>query len=74
MQARQLIDAARTLSLDEQLRVVEEIWDSIAALDDAPPLSEWQKTELDRQERHYRQGAERLHAADEVHAGLRNRR
>lgn len=74
MQARELIDEASTLSVDEKLRVVEEIWDSIAASDDAPPLSEWQKAELDRRERQYRHGAERLHAAEEVHPGLQNRR
>jgi hypothetical protein len=40
-QTRQLIDEARSLSLEEKLLLVEKIWDSIAAEGDAPPLSSW---------------------------------
>jgi putative addiction module component (TIGR02574 family) len=60
MHARELIDEARNLSLDEKLRVVEEIWDSIATDGDTPPLSKWQEAELDRREKLYRQGAEQF--------------
>ena len=73
MHARELIDEARNLSLDEKLRVVEEIWDSIAIDGDTPPLSKWQEAELDRREMLYRQGAEQLYCADEVHTRLRKR-
>jgi putative addiction module component (TIGR02574 family) len=73
MQANELIDEARNLSLDEKLRVVEEIWESIVTEADTPSLSTWQKAELDRREMLYRQGAEQLYAADEVHKRLRKR-
>jgi putative addiction module component (TIGR02574 family) len=74
MQNRQLIDEARSLSLDDKLLLVEEIWDSIAAEGDAPPLSSWQEAELDRREQLFRGGTEQLHTVDEVHAKLRKRR
>lgn len=38
----------RGLPLDERLRLVEDLWDSIAADQEALPLTAEQKTELDR--------------------------
>jgi putative addiction module component (TIGR02574 family) len=36
------------LSVAERIQIVEDIWDSIAAVPEAVPLSEDQKNELDR--------------------------
>ena len=36
------------LSVAERIQIVEDIWDSIAAVPEAVPLSEDQKEELDR--------------------------
>lgn len=36
------------LSIDERIRLVEDIWDSIAADQGALPLTDEQKAELDR--------------------------
>jgi putative addiction module component (TIGR02574 family) len=36
------------LPLDERLRLVEDVWDSIAATPDAVPVPDWHKSELDR--------------------------
>lgn len=36
------------LSVAERIQMVEDIWDSIAAVPEAVPLSEEQKKELDR--------------------------
>ena len=36
------------LPIDERIRLVEEIWDSIAEVPEAVPLTEAQKEELDR--------------------------
>ena len=36
------------LSVAERIQMVEDIWDSIAAVPEAVPLSEDQKSELDR--------------------------
>jgi len=36
------------LPVAERLRLVEAIWDSVAATQDALPLTQWQRDELDR--------------------------
>jgi putative addiction module component (TIGR02574 family) len=38
----------RKLSIAERIQIVEDIWDSIAADTDALPLTEDQRSELDR--------------------------
>lgn len=43
-----LLDQARALSLDDQLELVEALWDDIAARDAVPPPTSAQKAELDR--------------------------
>ena len=37
-----------SLSPEEKLRLLEEVWDSLAADPADVPLSEWQRRELDR--------------------------
>jgi putative addiction module component (TIGR02574 family) len=37
-----------SLSIPERLQLVEEIWDSLTAIPEAIPLTEYQKKELDR--------------------------
>jgi putative addiction module component (TIGR02574 family) len=44
----QLLDQARQLSLDEQIELVEALWDHIVERNAVPPLTEAQKGELDR--------------------------
>ncbi len=44
----QLLQQARVLDIDEQIELVEAIWDGIVSRDAAPSLTEAQKTELDR--------------------------
>lgn len=36
------------MSVSERIQLVEDIWDSIAAVSDSVPLTEEQKDELDR--------------------------
>ena len=43
-----MADDLRTLSIDERMQLVEDIWDSIAADQAAPPLTDDQRVELDR--------------------------
>ena len=43
------------LTLPERLQLVEDLWDSIAVEAEGLPLSDWQKTELQRRETAYRQ-------------------
>ncbi|MBI5890494.1 MAG: addiction module protein [Nitrosomonadales bacterium] len=44
----QLIQQARVLNTDEQIELVEAIWDGIVSRGAAPSLTETQKSELDR--------------------------
>jgi putative addiction module component (TIGR02574 family) len=44
----QLLQQASVLDVDEQIELVEAIWDSIVSRGAAPALTETQKTELDR--------------------------
>jgi putative addiction module component (TIGR02574 family) len=43
-----LLDQARKLSVQEQIELVEALWDGIAKHGDAPPPSAAQLAELDR--------------------------
>lgn len=38
----------RNLPLEDRIRIVEDLWDSIAHDQSALPLTPWQKAELDR--------------------------
>lgn len=44
----QLLQQASVLDIDEQIELVEAIWDSIVSRCAAPSLTETQKLELDR--------------------------
>ncbi len=44
----QLLQQARVLDIDEQIELVEAIWDGIVSRGTAPSLTEAQKAELDR--------------------------
>ena len=46
--AMELTKLARNLSISERIRLVEEIWDTIAEENEAFELTETQKRELDR--------------------------
>ena len=44
----ELVAEILALPVSERVRLVEAIWDSISAVPDALPLTQWQKNELDR--------------------------
>lgn len=44
----ELVAEILALPVDDRVRLVEAIWDSISAVPEALPLTEWQKEELDR--------------------------
>ena len=46
--AMELTEQARNLSIPERIRLVEEIWDTIAEENEAFELTDAQKRELDR--------------------------
>jgi putative addiction module component (TIGR02574 family) len=45
---QELIAEILALPVSERMRLIEAIWDSIAAVPEALPLTQWQKDELDR--------------------------
>jgi putative addiction module component (TIGR02574 family) len=45
---RDLVAEILALPVAERMRLVEAIWDSISAVPEALPLTDWQKQELDR--------------------------
>jgi putative addiction module component (TIGR02574 family) len=38
----------RALPVDERLKLIEELWDSIDVMAEALPLPEWHRAEIDR--------------------------
>ena len=58
------------LSVSERIQLVEEIWDSIAAHPESLPLTEAQKTELDRRLADYRSNPGQGRTWEEVRDSL----
>lgn len=63
----------KQLPLDERIRLVEDLWDSIAAEQSAIPLSSEQMEELDRRLDSYEADGDPGRPAKEVMSELRNR-
>jgi putative addiction module component (TIGR02574 family) len=61
------------LDLSEKLFLVEDIWDSIATSNSEIPMPEWQKQELDRGYKEYKEGNYGLHDWKAVHEDLRDK-
>ena len=59
------------LPVEERVRLVEAIWDSISAVPDAIPLTEWQRQELDRRLAEYEANPNSGITMQEVFSGLR---
>ena len=73
MKADQIKDEINKLELSEKLLLVEDIWDSIAASNSEIPMPEWQKQELNKRYKEYKEGALGLHDWKSVHEELRNK-
>jgi len=61
------------LPLEERLKLVEDIWDSIAAEQEALPLTQEQRRELDRRLDRYRVDGDRGAPAGESIKRIRSR-
>ena len=59
------------LSITERIQLVEDIWDSIAALPEAVPLTDAQRQELDRRLQAYAQNPNEGIAWDELKEHVR---
>jgi putative addiction module component (TIGR02574 family) len=62
------------LPLADKLRLVEDLWDSIASGDDQLPIPGWHLRELDRREQEQSSNPETGSSWDEVKARIRERR
>jgi len=60
------------LSVAERIQIVEDIWDSIAAVPEAVPLSEDEKKELDRRLEAYHLNPDAGSPWNEVRERIRN--
>ena len=61
----------RELPLDERIKLVEDLWDSIAADQQALPLTPEQRAELDRRLDAFEEDKNRGQLADEAIAEIR---
>ena len=68
-----MIADPRTLSIGERIRLVEDIWDSIAADQTLLPLTDEQRIELDRRLDAYESDKVRGREVGEVVAALKKR-
>ena len=59
------------LPLEERLRLVEAVWDSISVLPDAIPLTAWQREELDRRLTEYETNPDSGITMEEVFSRIR---
>ncbi|OGU71079.1 MAG: addiction module protein [Ignavibacteria bacterium RBG_16_34_14] len=73
MSVKEIIKQIDKLDLSEKLILVEDIWDSIARSNSVLPLYEWQKNELDKRYKEYKNGEQTLHEWNEVHEELRKK-
>lgn len=73
MRPNELIKEIDKLDVSEKLILVENIWDSIARSNSELPLPEWQKVELDKRYKEYKNGKLTLHEWQGVHEELRKK-
>ena len=67
------VDEILNLSIKERIRLVEEIWESIAASPEEIPLTLAQRKELDRRKREHRRNPSAAKPWAEVKARLEKR-
>lgn len=66
-------DPLLTLPIQERIRLVEDIWDSIAADQDALPVTDEQKRELDRRLEAYKKDGNKGREITDVISDIRKR-
>ncbi len=66
-----LVAEILALPVSERVRLVEAIWDSISAVPEALPLTQWQKDELDRRLAEFEADPDSGATLEEVFARIR---
>ena len=67
----ELVAEILALPVEERVRLVEAIWDSISAVPEALPLTDWQKQELDRRLEDLEKNPDAGSTLEEVFARIR---
>jgi putative addiction module component (TIGR02574 family) len=68
---QELVAEILALPVEDRVRLVEAIWDSISAVPEALPLTDWQKEELDRRLDDLEKNPEAGSTLEEVFARIR---
>jgi len=68
---QELVTEILALPVAERVRLVEAIWDSISAIPEALPLTEWQRQELDRRLAEFEANPDEGATLEEVFARIR---
>lgn len=68
---RELVAEILALPVGERMRLVEAIWDSISAVPEALPLTQWQREELDRRLAEFEADPDAGATLEEVFARIR---
>ena len=71
MRTEELKSEISKLDVTEKLLLVEEVWNEIASSNEALPLPEWQKKELDKRLNEYDQGEVEVVEWLQVHEDLK---
>jgi putative addiction module component (TIGR02574 family) len=73
MERTKMIDNLRRLPIDERIKIVEDLWDSIAADRNALSLTDAQKSEIDRRLDAYKSDRIKGRLASDVIADIRKK-
>ena len=73
MGPNEIVKEIKKLNLAEKLLLVEDVWDSIAQSNLELPMPEWQKRELDKRYKEYKEGNQKLHDWQSVHEEIRDK-
>ena len=68
---QELIAEILALPFAERVRLVDAVWDSISAVPEALPLSQWQKEELERRLAEFEADPDAGSSLEEVFARIR---
>ena len=68
---QELVAEILALPVQERVRLVEAIWDSISAVPEALPLTQWQREELDRRLAEFEADPEAGSTLEDVFARIR---
>lgn len=68
-----MIDQLKELPIDERIRIVEDLWDSIADDQNVQSLTDEQRAELDRRLNAYKLDGDKGRPAEDVISDIRKR-